>query len=172
MLFRSQLHPNARVWMSPQGFNQAWMDDFKALMNPRPAWLEGIVFGPQQRVSVEELRALLPAGTPIRFYPDITHTINCQYPVPQWDPAFQATLNREPINPRPLDEAAIFHRLQPANDYGVLTYSEGCNDDVNKCIWSQLAWAPETDVRAILRDRKSTRLNSSHSQQSRMPSSA
>ena len=26
------------------------------------------------------------------------------------------------------------------------------NDDVNKCIWSQLAWAPETDVRAILRD--------------------
>ena len=28
----------------------------------------------------------------------------------------------------------------------------GCNDDVNKCIWSQLAWAPETDVRAILRD--------------------
>ena len=147
-----ELHPTARVWMSPQGFDQTWMDEFKGLMNPRPAWLEGIVFGPQQRVSVEELRGLLPAGTPVRFYPDITHTMNCQYPVPQWDYAFQATLNREPINPRPLDQAAIFRRVQPANDYGVITYSEGCNDDVNKCIWSALAWAPETDVADILRD--------------------
>ncbi|MFM9029998.1 MAG: hypothetical protein ACKOTF_04840, partial [Opitutaceae bacterium] len=147
-----ELHPSARVWMSPQGFDQVWMDEFKALMNPRPAWLEGVVFGPQQRVSVEELRALLPAGTPVRFYPDITHTMNCQYPVPQWDYAFQATLNREPINPRPLDQAAIFRRVQPANDHGVLTYSEGCNDDVNKCIWSLLAWEPGTDVADILRD--------------------
>jgi hypothetical protein len=31
---------------------------------------------------------MLPAGTPIRFYPDITHTINCQYPVPQWGSRF------------------------------------------------------------------------------------
>jgi hypothetical protein len=147
-----ELHPTARVWMSPQGFDQTWMDEFKALMNPRPAWLEGVVFGPQQRVSVEELRGLLPAGTPVRFYPDITHTMNCQYPVPQWDYAFQATLNREPINPRPLDQAAVFRRVQPANDRGVITYSEGCNDDVNKCIWSALAWAPETDVADILRD--------------------
>lgn len=147
-----ELHPGARVWMSPQGFDQAWMDEFKGLMNPRPSWLEGVVFGPQQRVSVEELRALLPAGTPVRFYPDITHTMNCQYPVPRWDYAFQATLNREPINPRPLDQAAIFRRVQPANDHGVLTYSEGCNDDVNKCIWSMLAWDPEADVRRILVD--------------------
>jgi len=147
-----QLHPGAKVWMSPQGFDQAWMDDFYTLMQPRPDWLAGIVFGPQQRVSVEELKSKLPAGTPIRFYPDITHTLSCQYPVPAWDYAFQATLNREPINPRPLDQAAIFRRVQPGNDYGVLTYSEGCNDDVNKCIWSCLSWSPDRGIEDILRD--------------------
>lgn len=147
-----QFHPHARVWMSPQGFDATWMNDFYAIMKTRPAWLEGVVFGPQQRVSVEELRANLPKGCPIRFYPDITHSLNSQYPVPEWDYAFQATLNREPINPRPLDEAAIFRRVQPHNDYGVLTYAEGCNDDVNKCLWSSLSWAPDTEVVTILRD--------------------
>ncbi len=147
-----ELHPKARVWMSPQGFDAAWMDDFYAILKAGPEWLEGVVFGPQQRVSVEELRQNVPNRYAIRFYPDITHTSNAQYPVPNWDYAFQATLNREPINPRPLDQAAIFHRLQPPNAYGVLTYSEGCNDDVNKCIWSALSWAPGTDVTEILRD--------------------
>jgi Glycosyl hydrolase family 67 N-terminus len=146
------LHPQARVWMSPQGFNAAWMDDFYAIMKSRPAWLEGVAFGPQQRVSVEELKAHLPAGLPIRFYPDITHTLSAQFPVPNWDYPFQVTLNREPINPRPLDQAAIFRRLQPLNEFGVITYSEGCNDDVNKVIWSTLSWAPETAVVDILRD--------------------
>ena len=134
-----QYHSQARVWMSPQGFDANWMHEFFALMNAGPSWLEGVVFGPQQRVSVEELRANIPARYPIRFYPDITHTLNAQYPVPEWDYAFQTTLNREPINPRPLDQAAIFHRLQPHNVHGVLTYSEGCNDDVNKCIWARSA---------------------------------
>ena len=147
-----QYHSQARVWMSPQGFDANWMHEFFALMNAGPSWLEGVVFGPQQRVSVEELRANIPARYPIRFYPDITHTLNAQYPVPEWDYAFQTTLNREPINPRPLDQAAIFHRLQPHNVHGVLTYSEGCNDDVNKCIWSSLSWDPDADVAEILRD--------------------
>jgi hypothetical protein len=147
-----QFHPQAQVWMSPQGFDESWMNDFYAIMNAEPEWLRGVVFGPQQRVSVEELRRNLPGRYPIRFYPDITHTLSSQYPVPEWDYAFQATLNREPINPRPMDQAAIIRRLQPHNEYGVLTYSEGCNDDVNKCIWSALTWDPEADVVDILRD--------------------
>lgn len=146
------LHPGARVWMSPQGFDAAWMDDFYAIMKGEPNWLEGVVFGPQQRVSVEELRAHVPRRYPIRFYPDITHSLNAQYPVPAWDYAFQATLNREPINPRPLDHAAIIKRLLPLSEYGMLAYSEGCNDDVNKCIWSSLAWDPDLEVIDILRD--------------------
>jgi hypothetical protein len=147
-----KMHPGSRVWMSPQGFDAAWMDDFYAIMKTEPNWLEGLVFGPQQRVSVEELRANVPRRYPIRFYPDITHSLNAQYPVPAWDYAFQATLNREPINPRPLDHAAIIKRLLPLCEYGMLAYSEGCNDDVNKCIWSSLAWDPEVPLMEILRD--------------------
>src|ERR1051326_239866 len=35
---------------------------------------------------------------------------------------------------------------------GFLTYSEGCNDDVNKAIWSALGWDPAAGVTNILRD--------------------
>src|SRR5439155_16610313 len=35
---------------------------------------------------------------------------------------------------------------------GFLTYSEGCNDDVNKVIWSALGWSPEANVTNVLRD--------------------
>lgn len=147
-----RLHPGAKMWMSPQGFTAAGMDDFYRLLQAEPAWLEGIVFGPQQRESLEELRARVPRRYKLRLYPDITHTLAAQFPVTAWDVAFAATLNREPINPRPIDEAAIFHRLQPLAADGVLTYSEGCNDDVNKCVWSSLAWNPDADVTDILRD--------------------
>ena len=34
---------------------------------------------------------------------------------------------------------------------GFITYSEGCNDDVNKVIWSALGWNPDTDLMDILR---------------------
>ena len=49
---------------------------------------------------------------------------------------------REGINPRPLDEAQILRVLQPFADAGFLT-SEGCNDDVNKAVWSALGWNPK-----------------------------
>jgi hypothetical protein len=92
----------------------------------------------------------VPAQYPIRHYPDITHSRQCQYPVPDWDVAYAVTEARECINPRPEDEAAIFRKLQPYTS-GFITYSEGCNDDVNKCIWSALGWDPQVPVRDILR---------------------
>jgi hypothetical protein len=147
-----KLHPNATMWMSPQGFTAAWMDDFHGLLQRGAPWLEGIVFGPQQRESLDELRARVPARYKMRFYPDITHSITCQFPVQDWDHAYAVTEHREVINPRPLDQAAIFRRLQPKAEHGVITYSEGCNDDVNKCVWSVLSWDPSADVRDILRD--------------------
>src|SRR5262249_45470598 len=88
---------------------------------------------------------------PIRHYPDITHSWRCEYPVPDWDAAYAATEGREPINPRPLGEAAIFRATQP-DTIGFLTYSEGCNDDVNKTVWSALGWDPAGAVTNILRD--------------------
>ena len=35
---------------------------------------------------------------------------------------------------------------------GFLTYSEGCNDDVNKIVWSALGWDPDARVVDILRE--------------------
>lgn len=144
-------HPKAEMWVSPQGFDQAWLAEFLDILNHNPpAWLAGLVFGPQIRISLPRLRQLVPARFPIRHYPDITHSRQCQYPVPDWDAAYAVTEARECINPRPQDEAAIFRRLQP-DTIGFITYSEGCNDDVNKCVWSALGWDPDADLTGILR---------------------
>jgi hypothetical protein len=35
---------------------------------------------------------------------------------------------------------------------GYITYSEGCNDDLNKIVWSCLGWDPEMKVEDILRE--------------------
>jgi hypothetical protein len=128
------------------------MEEFFSLMQQQPAWLTGVVFGPQVRVNLPELRQRIPKRYPIRSYPDITHSVNAQYAVNDWDVAFAMTEEREGVNPRPLDQAQIFRVLQPFADAGFLTYSEGCNDDVNKAVWSGLGWDPDADVRETLRD--------------------
>ncbi|HWX22848.1 MAG TPA: hypothetical protein VN578_23345 [Candidatus Binatia bacterium] len=144
-------HPKAQMWVSPQGFNQAWLEEFVGILQQeQPAWLTGVVYGPQVHVSLARLRELVPAKYPLRHYPDITHSRQCQYPVPGWDVAYAVTEGRECINPRPEGEAAIFRRTQPAT-IGFISYSEGCNDDVNKIVWSVLGWDPETKTTDILR---------------------
>jgi hypothetical protein len=139
------------MWLSPQGFTKDWRDEFWALLAQNPPWLSGLVFGPQVYGSLEEFRAQTPKRFPIRFYPDITHSTHAEFPVPDWDLAFATTEGRETINPRPVDETAIFHRYQHFAD-GFVSYSEGSNDDVNKFIWSGLAWNPDASTKNILTD--------------------
>ena len=147
-----RFHPAAQMWVSPQGFNLEWLGEFLAILNQeQPAWLSGVVFGPQVRLSLPQLRAAVPKKYPLRHYPDITHCRQCQYPVPDWDTAFAVTEGREGINPRPTQMRAIFQLLQP-HTIGFISYSEGCNDDVNKAVWSALGWDPEANVIDILRD--------------------
>jgi len=144
-------HPKAQMWVSPQGFSQEWLNEFlDYLKREQPACLSGLVYGPQVRIDLQRLREAVPKKFPIRLYPDITHSRQCQYPVPNWDVAFAITEGRECINPRPEDEAAIF-RSTYKDSIGFVTYSEGCNDDVNKCIWSSLGWEPDASVMEILR---------------------
>jgi len=145
-------HPKATMWVSPQGFNAPWMEQFFGLMDKQPEWLAGIVFGPQVRVNLPELRQRIPKRYPIRFYPDITHSVNAEFTVNDWDLAYAQTEEREVINPRPVDEAKVFRVLQPFGDAGFLTYSEGCNDDVNKAVWSALGWNPDVDMNEVMRD--------------------
>ncbi|HEY2934197.1 MAG TPA: hypothetical protein VGK99_20850 [Acidobacteriota bacterium] len=144
-------HPKAQMWVSPQGFSRQWMDEFCAILDSQPAWLTGIVYGPQTRLTLAQLRARVPQRYPIRHYPDITHSRQCQYPVQDWDAAFAVTEAREVINPRPLAQARIF-QLTRKDTVGFIAYSEGCNDDVNKIIWSSLGWDPDASVPGILRD--------------------
>ncbi|HEY6271569.1 MAG TPA: hypothetical protein VIX19_06185 [Terriglobales bacterium] len=144
-------HPHAQMWMSPQSFDEVWLNEFFEIVTHQPSWLSGVVYGPQMRIGVSDLRERLPKRYPIRLYPDITHSVECQFPVPDWDVAYALTEGREVINPRPLGNANIF-RLQAPYSIGFLTYSEGCNDDVNKFIWSSLGWTPEKPVIEILRE--------------------
>ena len=142
-------HPNAKMWVSPQSFSKEWIEEFYDLLKAEPKWLAGVVHGPQVRDSLPELRKRVPTRYPIRRYPDITHSINCQYFVPDWDLAYMVTEAREVANPRPTDERAIFKAYR---DYavGFSTYSEGVNDDVNKFVWSILGWDPNADLTAGL----------------------
>lgn len=146
-----RLHPGAKIWISMQSFTQTEFDEMIQILKGEPSWLGGIVHGPQTRVSVARLRELLPNRYPIRGYPDITHSMRCEYPVPDWDLAYALTEGREVINPRPLDESIIFRRYQN-HAQGVITYSEGCNDDVNKAIWSGLCWDPAAQPIDTLRE--------------------
>jgi len=151
-------HPAAQLWVSPQGFDrpgknrEGWLKMFFELMQKeQPRWLDGVVFGPQVETSLANLRKELPAHYPIRDYSDITHSRGCQYPVPAWDKAFNDTLGRECINPRPRGFAQIFHDVKP-HARGFITYSEGCNDDFNKVLWSCLGWDPAMTVEEITRE--------------------
>ena len=143
-------HPQAGIWVSAQGFNADQMKRFYALAAARPAWLSGIVVGPQSRDGLETQRAHIPKQIPIRFYPDITHSMHSQLPVPEWDEAYALTEGREVINPRPMAETTIFRHYAPYMN-GFVTYSEGVNDDVNKFIWSALGWSSQARPTETLR---------------------
>ena len=153
----NKYHPNAQIWMSPQGFDwngerESWLQDlYDLLKTDKPQWLGGVVFGPAVATSLPELREAIPEQYPIRRYPDITHSARCQYPVEDWDDAFEDTLDREPINPRPRFYAKLIRELQQYA-IGFITYSEGCNDDVNKIVWSSLGWDPDLKVEDILKE--------------------
>jgi hypothetical protein len=144
-------HPNAKIYLSAQGMDAAQYEDFYRLAATKPAWLSGIFFGPQSRDSFETQRRRIPAALPILFYPDIAHTMHAQFPVPEWDPAYALTEGREPIDPRPVDEAVIYKHFEPLQS-GFTAYSEGVNDDGNKFLWTQWSWNSSLPAEAILQD--------------------
>jgi hypothetical protein len=146
-------HPKAKIWVSPQVFkpSKEWYDKFYAHVNRQYEWFGGVVYGPWIRTPLPEVRKLINPSIPIRLYPDITHSISCQYPVPDWDIAYAMTLGRECINPRPEDEKYI-HNLYASLAQGSISYSEGTNDDVNKFVWSGQDWDPSIQVIETLRE--------------------
>lgn len=144
-------HPKAKVWLSLQGFNAAKEEAvYRYIEQKRPSWLGGLVAGPSSPPA-ERSRQRLPREYGLRLYPDLTHNKISQYQVPSWDQAFALTLGREAINPRPAEFARIHNRFAGLSD-GFISYSDGVHDDVNKNVFSALAWDPARSVRDVLID--------------------
>jgi hypothetical protein len=145
-----EVHPNATLWVSNQCFTFDENDFFFDYMrDKKPDWLEGVVYGPWTRIPIAEVRRRTPKRYKLRRYPDISHCLGCQYPVPKWDSAFALTLGREPVCPRPLGMSHIHNLYAPLTE-GFITYSDGVNDDMNKFLWSALGWDSKTTVEDIL----------------------
>jgi len=142
-------HPKASMWISLQGFSDDHVDYFYQYLDKNsPDWLTGVVSGPSSP-DMAATRFRLPKKYQHRHYPDLTHTVRCQYPTLNWDQAFALTEGREVCNPQPVYYAKIHNRYAPFTD-GFLSYSDGVHDDVNKVIWSQMAWDPEKPVREVM----------------------
>ena len=143
-------HPHAKLWASHQKFTGPDLDFIYGYLDEKePDWFGGLVFGPWSRTTFSETRRRLPQRYGLRSYPDITHTVRCQFPVYHWDRAFAHTLGREPINPRPVAQKIIHNTFAP-DTIGFITYSDGVHDDVNKIIWTALGWDVDADVRNVL----------------------
>jgi hypothetical protein len=142
-------HPKAGVWISLQGFSDEQVNYFYEYLGKyKPTWLAGVVSGPSSP-NMADTRFQLPKQYKHRHYPDLTHTVRCQYPTENWDQAFALTEGREVSNPQPFYYAKIHNQFAPLTD-GFLSYSDGVHDDINKVIWSQMACNPSKDVRAVL----------------------
>lgn len=144
-------HPEAVLWLSLQGFDTGdsqYVYDY--LSRQAPQWMGGLVAGPGSP-PMAETREALPEQYALRHYPDITHTVRCQYPNWWWDPAYNFTLGREPINPQPLRYRNIVRHTEEYTD-GFITYSDGMHDDLNKMVWSQLGWDKETDIQVLVQE--------------------
>ena len=142
-------HPKAGMWISLQGFNKEKVDYFfKYLEEKNPDWLTGVANGPSSPPISEE-RQRLPKKYKLRSYPDLTHTVRCQFPVKKWDQAFALTEGRECTNPQPMYYAEVHNHDAPFTD-GFISYSDGVHDDVNKIVWSQMAWNTKNEVRNVV----------------------
>ncbi len=114
-------HPKARVWLSMQGYSGPQQDIvYRWIERDRPKWLGGLVAGPSSP-PISEVRARLPREYGLRDYPDITHTVRCQFPVAWWDPAYAFTEGRECVNPRPVFYSRVIRDTAPFTN-GFISY--------------------------------------------------
>ncbi|MBR0112752.1 MAG: hypothetical protein IJM02_03300 [Clostridia bacterium] len=136
-------HPHAKMWASAQAPHEipGWGETFIEAMSALPEEIDGVIYGPNHALPLEELRERLPSKYPLRFYPDITHNVRCEYPVHfeknDWHYALAACLGRECANPR-VREYAHLYEITKNYVCGSVSYSEGITDDVNKALWSCL----------------------------------
>jgi len=123
-----QWFPHVQIWLGPQEWAPSEMEQWQTLVAQpgNTALLAGVVYGPHTSQNLTRFLAMEPTGLPVRLYPDITHSLNTQFPVPHWDRAFAITESREVINPRPRQYAHIadLHLSSNPRICGFSSYSE------------------------------------------------
>ncbi len=150
-------HPNGQMHISAQAphCHKDWPEIFINEISKKPEEIDAVIMGPNHAYPMHQLREKVPSEYPMRFYPDITHNLRCEYPVnfqqDDWHFAFCNTLSRESVNPRPT-EFRTLNRIFSPYTIGGVSYSEGVHDDLNKAVWSALEWDKDADLREILLD--------------------
>lgn len=149
--------PNAKMYPSAQAPHEYpdWGERFARKMEELPEEIDGIIYGPNHAMPIDDLRRKINKRYPFRYYPDVTHNVRCETPVhfqqDDWHFALAATLSRESVNPRP-KEYRILHRVIRPYVEGSVSYSEGVNDDLNKFVWSAMDFDTDCDLRESVRD--------------------
>lgn len=152
-----KVFPNIQMWPSAQAPHEYpdWGERFVKEMAKLPEEIDGVIYGPNHAMPLDELRRKIDKRYPIRLYPDIGHNVRCETPVhfdrDDWHYALAATLSREAVNPRP-SEYRLYHRMTRQYAVGSVTYSEGVNDDLNKCVWGAMDLDFNYDLREIVQD--------------------
>lgn len=148
---KALMYPSAQA---PHKYHD-WGDALIKELEKEPEEIDGLIMGPNHAFPMHELRAKTPQKYPMRFYPDITHNLRCEYPVhflnDDWHYAFASTLSRESVNPRPV-EFSTLHRLYSHYTIGSVSYSEGVHDDLNKMVWSLLEFDSDYPLREAVSD--------------------
>ncbi len=152
-----KVFPKIQMWPSAQAPHEYpdWGERFVKEMAKCPEEIDGVIYGPNHAMPLDELRRKIDSRYPFRLYPDIGHNVRCETPVhfdrDDWHYSLAATLSREAVNPRP-SEYRLYHRQTRQYVDGSVTYSEGVNDDLNKFIWSAMDLDCESDLRENVLD--------------------
>jgi hypothetical protein len=99
-----QYHSGGGVWVSAQELSSDGMEAFwrNVSASTKVGLLSGVVYGPHVRVPLTEyVRRATIAGAAVRQYPDITHTLSDQFPLPHWHAAWSLTHGRQTVCPLP-----------------------------------------------------------------------
>ncbi|MBP3442196.1 MAG: hypothetical protein J6L62_05260 [Clostridia bacterium] len=152
-----KVFPKIQMWPSAQAPHEYpdWGERFVKEMAKCPEEIDGIIYGPNHAMPLDELRRKIDKRYPIRLYPDIGHNVRCETPVhfdrDNWHYALASTLSREAVNPRP-SEYRLYHRMTRQYAVGSVTYSEGVNDDLNKFVWGAMDLDFNYDLREMVQD--------------------
>ncbi|MBQ7595955.1 MAG: hypothetical protein IJU45_04760, partial [Clostridia bacterium] len=145
------------IWVSAQAPHDQsdWGAKFLEQLGFAGGFIDGVIYGPNHAMSLDSLYKAVGGRFPLRFYPDVTHSVRCEYPVHydknDWHCAFASCFGRESVDPRPQEYASLYENTK--NYFcGSVSYSDGIHDDVNKVVFSALDFDSSQPVETVLND--------------------